>query len=85
MFCLCIIYPEGCKLSVPVGIENGQIPDRAFTATSSRYNGGWQAPAFMARLNSRDTYRGGYRYIGAWCADGKTVQFLQVRARPLEM
>ncbi|KAK3729591.1 hypothetical protein QZH41_005046 [Actinostola sp. cb2023] len=59
---------QGCKISVPVGIENGQIPDRAFTASSYRRIGGWDAPPFKGRLNAQDGYQVfdcGLKYTGS--------------------
>ena len=69
----------GCRTSIPVGIESGHIPDRAFLASSFRSNSGWLAPSFMARLNARDARRGRNSYMGAWCAGRQRAnEYLQV-------
>lgn len=73
-------FAEGCRISVPVGIENRQISDRAFSATSDRRSRGWYAPPYMARLNAKDTRRYSRNYIGAWCAErASPTEYLQVR------
>ena len=60
------------RCSLPLGLENGHVPDAAFSASSS-YNAK-HAPA-RARLNLQGNSKG----YGAWCAktnDGK--QWLQI-------
>ena len=60
------------RCSLPLGLENGHVPDAAFSASSSA--SGKYAPA-RARLNLQRNSKG----YGAWCAktnDGK--QWLQI-------
>ena len=61
-----------CRCSLPLGLENGHVPDAAFSASSSAHAN--YAPA-RARLNLQGNSKG----HGAWCAktnDGK--QWLQI-------
>ena len=60
------------RCSLPLGLENGHVPDAAFSASSSHQ--AKYAPA-RARLNIQGNSKG----YGAWCAktnDGK--QWLQI-------